>query len=77
MVFGVAPPLSREPVAGWCTTIPFLWTVEIRQGHPVEFRVFELAHGFYEEHQHDGKAGVVSDIPGPVPMSLDLADLTL
>jgi len=57
--------------------VPFLWTVEIRQGHPVEFRVFELAHGFYKEHQRDGQAGVVSDIPGPVPMSLDLGDLTL
>jgi Uma2 family endonuclease len=56
--------------------VPLLWTVESRQSGPqVDFRTFELVGRVYRERANLTRDGIVSELPGPVPVTLTLADL--
>lgn len=57
--------------------VPYLWIVDRPDGPdgPLQFRAYQLAGGAYREVANGRAGAVVNAVPGPVSVTLALADL--
>lgn len=51
--------------------------MDTSQAGPVEFMAYRLVNGSYREEASGGTGDVVTSVPGPVWISIDMAELTL